>query len=150
MLVSPLICLKAQFSIIPTTARPKCRWSCSKFVPKAFSRVDLIIATLLWKIELFQVEILLIVSSARKGKEKPPTHRASSEKRIVTLKNDICCVKITLLIMLEKHPSHAHEEEKKKEILTSASMKSFQNLPELGNCVTSRSYVFLALSMGWF
>lgn len=29
-------------------------------------------------------------------------------------------------------------------------MNSFQNLPELGNCMTSRSYVFLALSMGWF
>lgn len=48
-----------------------------------------------------------------------------------------------------KIPSHAHSREKKK-VLTSASMKSFQNLPELGNCVTRRSYVFLALSMGWF
>lgn len=63
-------------------------------------------------------------------------------------KRHFVCVKITLLIMLEKFPA-MHTKEKKK-VLTSASMNSFQNLPELGNCVTSRSYVFLALSMGWF
>lgn len=48
----------------------------------------------------------------------------------------------------KKNP--AMHTKKKKKVLTSASMNSFQNLPELGNCETSRSYVFLALSMGWF
>lgn len=47
-------------------------------------------------------------------------------------------------------PMHTCSCEKLIKILTSASMNSFQNLPELGNWATSRSYVFLALSIGWF
>lgn len=80
---------------------------------------------------------------------RPQIVQAVTKVTTVSLKPSREACEIHIVVPIGRRDL-AHMKVIEKWILTSASMYSFQNLPELGNWATSLSYVFLALSIGWF